>query len=75
GIGVFYVFISWMAIAGTGPEQAIALAQDPNRAGEIFYGPARQYLGEWTVGVFKLLVITGSFACGMAFHNCAARYL
>ena len=42
GIGVFYVFISWMAIAGTGPEQAIALAQDPNRAGEIFYGPARQ---------------------------------
>ncbi|MCS5881111.1 amino acid permease [Klebsiella pneumoniae subsp. pneumoniae] len=75
GIGVFYVFISWMAIAGTGPEQAIALAQDPNRAGEIFYGPARQYLGEWAVGVFKLLVITGSFACGMAFHNCAARYL
>ncbi len=50
GIGVFYVFISWMAIAGTGPEQAIALAQDPNRAGEIFYGPARQYLGEWAVG-------------------------
>ncbi len=50
GIGVFYVFISWMAIAGTGPEQAIALAQDPNRAGEIFYGPARQYLGSGRSG-------------------------
>ncbi|KHN51889.1 APC family permease [Pectobacterium fontis] len=75
GIGVFYVFISWMAIAGTGPEKAIALAQDPNQAAEIFYGPARQYLGEWAVAVFKILVITGSFACGMAFHNCAARYI
>ncbi|WP_279022971.1 APC family permease [Gibbsiella quercinecans] len=75
GIGLFYVFISWMAIAGTGPEKAIALAQDPNKAAEIFYGPARQYLGEWAVAVFKILVITGSFACGMAFHNCAARYI
>lgn len=75
GIGVFYVFVSWMAIAGSGPAEAIRLAQDPASAAEVFYGPTRLYLGEWAVSLFKLLVVTGSFACGMAFHNCAARYL
>jgi hypothetical protein len=33
----------------------------------VFYGPTRLYLGEWAVSLFKLLVVTGSFACGMAF--------
>lgn len=75
GIGVFYVFVSWMAIAGSGPAEAIRLAQDPATAAEVFYGPTRTYLGEWAVSLFKLLVVTGSFACGMAFHNCAARYI
>ena len=75
GIGLFYVFISWMAIIGTGIEQSIHLAQDPATAAEIFYTPTRQYYGEWAVTLFKTLVITGSFACGLAFHNCAARYL
>lgn len=75
GVGVFYVFVSWMAIAGTGPANAIQLAQNPATAAELFYGPARTYLGEWAVTLFKVLVITGSFACAMAFHNCASRYL
>ncbi|MGJ7613399.1 MULTISPECIES: APC family permease [unclassified Variovorax] len=75
GVGVFYVFVSWMVIAATGPTQAIRLAQDPATAAELFYGPTRQLLGEWAVLLFKLLVVTGSFACGMAFHNCASRYL
>jgi amino acid transporter len=75
GIGLFYVFISWMAIAGTGPQHAIDLAQDANTAGDIFYGPVRQYYGDWAVSMFNILLCTGSFACGMAFHNCASRYL
>ncbi|MCI1035889.1 APC family permease [Pseudomonas putida] len=75
GIGVFYVLVSWMAISGVGGEKAVQLAQNPATATEIFYTPTRLYLGEWAVGVFKILVVTGSFACGMAFHNCAARYL
>ncbi len=33
------------------------------------------HLGQWAVDLFKILLMTGSFACGMAFHNCAARYL
>lgn len=75
GVGVFYVFISWMAIVGTGPTHAIQLAQDSSSGGEVFFGPARTLLGTWAVDLFQVLLLTGSFACGMAFHNCAARYI
>lgn len=75
GIGVFYVVISWLAIVGTGPEKAVAIAQDTNTAGNIFFGPVQQHLGQWAVVVFEFLLMTGSYACGMAFHNCAARYI
>ena len=75
GIGIFYVLVSWLAIVGTGPANAIALAQDPKTAGDIFFGPVGANLGNWAVSLFKILLMTGSFACGMAFHNCAARYI
>jgi amino acid transporter len=74
GIGLFYVFVSWMAVAGTGPAHAIEIAQS-STPGDIFFGPVRHYYGEWAVTMFNILLCTGSFACGMAFHNCASRYL
>jgi amino acid transporter len=33
-----------------------------------------QYAGHWVTSVMSYLIITGSFACGMAFHNTTARY-
>ncbi|BBY58740.1 APC family permease [Mycolicibacterium sarraceniae] len=75
GVGLFYVFVSWMAIAGTGPQKSIELAQDADTASEIFFGPVRNYYGGWAITMFNVLLVTGSFACGMAFHNCASRYL
>ena len=75
GVGIFYVFISWMAIAGTGPQQAVDLAQSADTSSEIFFGPVRSTYGEWAITLFNVLLVTGSFACGMAFHNCASRYL
>lgn len=75
GVGLFYVFVSWMAIAGTGPQQAIDLAQSADTSSEIFFGPVRSTYGEWAITMFNVLLVTGSFACGMAFHNCASRYL
>jgi amino acid transporter len=75
GVGIFYVFISWMAIAGTGPQKSVELAQDPATAGNIFFDPVESTYGTWAITLFKLLLVTGSFACGMAFHNCASRYL
>lgn len=75
GVGLFYVFVSWMAIAGTGPQHAVELAQNADTSSEIFFGPVRSTYGEWAITVFNVLLVTGSFACGMAFHNCASRYL
>lgn len=75
GIGVFYILISWLAIVGTGPTNAIGLAQDSNTAPWIFFGPVQQNLGRWAAVMFQILLMSGSFACGMAFHNCAARYI
>jgi amino acid transporter len=73
GVGVFYVFVSWMAIAGNGLSQSVQIAQKD--AFSVFFDPTRQFVGQWAVLIFQWLIITGSFACGMAFHNCAARYL
>lgn len=75
GVGLFYVVVSWAAIVGTGPQQAVALAQDSSTAGQIFFGPVERNIGPWAVVLFEFLLMTGSLACGMAFHNCAARYL
>jgi amino acid transporter len=75
GVGIFYVFISWMAIAGAGPKRAVELAQDSATAGNIFFDPVQSTYGTWAITLFKLLLVTGSFACGMAFHQCASRYL
>jgi amino acid transporter len=75
GVGVFYVIVSWAALVGTGPQHAIALAQDSSTAGNMFYGVVEQNLGHWAVVLFEFLLMTGSFACGMAFHNCASRYI
>lgn len=74
-IGLFYVVVSWSAIVGTGPSQSIALAQDGATAGQIFFGPVEEHLGHWSVVLFEFLLMTGSYACGMAFHNCASRYI
>ncbi|MEU2061912.1 APC family permease [Streptomyces sp. NPDC013455] len=74
GVGVFYVFVSWMAITGNGEAAAVRAASSANPLA-MFFDPTERYVGHWAVDVMQWLMITGSLACGMAFHNCAARYL
>ncbi|MER6737274.1 APC family permease [Streptomyces puniciscabiei] len=74
GVGVFYVFVSWMAITGNGEAEAVKAASSANPLA-LFFNPTERYVGHWAVDVMQWLMITGSLACGMAFHNCAARYL
>lgn len=74
GVGVFYVFVSWMAISGNGEAEAVRAASSANPLA-MFFNPTERYVGHWAVDVMQWLMITGSLACGMAFHNCAARYL
>ena len=74
GIGLFYTFISWMAISGVGLSQSIETASG-DAPFELLFGPTRDFIGGWAVTTFEWLLITGSFACGFAIHNSAARYL
>jgi amino acid transporter len=75
GVGIFYVFVSWTALVGTGPQRAIALTQSSATAGQMFFIPVEQNLGSWAIVLFEFLLMTGSLADAMAFHNCAARYI
>ncbi len=74
GIGVFYTFISWMTISGNGLAQSVAVASGDDPF-QLLFGPTREFIGGWAVTTFEWLLITGSFACGFAIHNSAARYL
>jgi len=73
GLGLFYVFVSWMAVAGNGLSQSVTTARAD--AFSLFFNPTREFVGAWAVVVFQWLIITGSFAGALAFHNCAARYM
>jgi amino acid transporter len=74
GIGVFYTFIAWAVVSANGPAHSIELASGANPF-ELIYAPAREYVGPWAVVVFEWLVLGGTFACALAIHNSAARYL
>ncbi|BEK86554.1 amino acid permease [Nocardia seriolae] len=74
GVGFFYLFISWMTISGSGSDKAMELAASDNPM-NLFFAPTERYVGYWAVDTMQWLMVTGSLACGMAFHNCASRYL
>ena len=46
-----------------------------NNSANFFFVPARHYGGVFLKGCLSWFIITGSFACGMAFHNTTARYM
>src|SRR5216684_6212262 len=73
GLGVFYVITSWAPLGGY-PTVRAAVAQAQNNAANFYLTPATHYAGHWVSSIMSYLIITGSFACGMAFHNTTARY-
>ncbi len=73
GLGIFYTLTSWAAISGYhNMHDAANVAQ--NNSANFYFIPAKAFLGQWNQDLLSYLIITGSFACGMAFHNTAARY-
>ncbi|WP_394811182.1 APC family permease [Streptomyces xanthii] len=74
GVGIFYIYVSWMTIAGNGLSGAVKVSSSTSPL-DLFFNPAHSFIGAWAVDAFQWLLITGSFACGMAFHQCASRYL
>jgi amino acid transporter len=74
GLGTFYTFVSWMMIAGNGKQQAIEKANTDSIG--LWVDLAEDKLGGAFIGdIYLFLIIIGSFACGLAFHNAASRYL
>ncbi|HEX3492371.1 MAG TPA: APC family permease [Streptosporangiaceae bacterium] len=74
GLGVFYTLTSWAPLFGySSTHAAIAAAQ--SNAANFYLDPARTLAGGWVASIMSFLIITGSFACGMAFHNTTARYM
>jgi amino acid transporter len=74
GLGIFYVITSWAAISGYASTGAAAVQAQTNAYG-FFLDPAKQFGNEFLRDAMSYLIITGAFACGMAFHNTTARYL
>jgi len=73
GLGIFYTLTSWAPFAGYATNAAtIAAAQTSSST--FYIAPAQQYIGLGVDQALSILIITGSFACGMAFHNTACRY-
>jgi amino acid transporter len=73
GLGVFYILTSWAPFAGYSTVNAAAhqAQADPLH---YYFNPANDIAGHWVGSILSYLIITGSFACGMAFHNTTARY-
>jgi len=76
GLGVLYTFISWMFVTGWGMENTSAgvVGQFEGQYGSAFYPLTDRYFGELLTWAFELLIVTGSFACQLAFYNTANRY-
>src|SRR5918997_1474037 len=76
GLGILYVFLSWMFVTGWG-NQGAATAVASQYEGEIasaFYPLTDRYVGSGLTTIFEILIVTGSFACCLAFYNTAPRY-
>ncbi|MBX3067682.1 MAG: APC family permease [Microbacteriaceae bacterium] len=76
GIGLFYTIVTWATVVTNGADHAISLVTsegaDPTN---VFVEPLTNNWGSWAATAFYVLMVTGSFACSLAFHNSASRYL
>ena len=74
GLGLFYTFISAMVIAGNGAKTSIETSISASPL-DLFFNLVQTNLGGVLLDVYKGLLVIGSFACALAFHNAASRYL
>jgi amino acid transporter len=73
GLGILYTLTSWAPFSGY-PSLHAAAAQAVSNPAQYYLSPANAIGGRWLGSILSYLIITGSFACGMAFHNTTARY-
>ncbi|MGL4175539.1 MAG: APC family permease [Dermatophilaceae bacterium] len=74
GLGLFYTFVSAMVVAGQGRARALELSSGAAPV-DLWLTLVDANLGAAMVEVYRVLLVVGSFACAMAFHNAASRYI
>jgi len=68
----FYALLTWVLVLAYGKSDAMQVAlEDP---GNMVVNAAQDYLGQGVVWVIQILVVTGSFAAILSFHNAISRY-
>ena len=91
GLGVVYTFWSWMLVSAYGSAKnqwpwavstQYGIKTAPASVGlpkgdyaSVYYPVAQHFVGTWLKDLFEILIITGSFACSLAFWNTSNRYL
>ena len=69
---LFYALLTWVMVLAFGRSEALQVAlADP---GNMVVNAASDYLGSGVLLVIQILVVTGSFAAILAFHNAISRY-
>jgi amino acid transporter len=71
GLGIGYVITSLAFVSAFPESSLIKDAQNPDGP---FFVAMRDFGTNWLATVMQVLILTGSFACAMAFHNVAMRY-
>ena len=74
GLGLFYTFVSAMVLAGNGAKASVEASISASPL-DLYFGLVESNLGGLLLDVYKILLVIGSFACALAFHNAASRYL
>jgi amino acid transporter len=63
-----------MVIAGNGAKTSVETSISASPL-DLFFGLVKTNLGSVPLDIYKILLVIGSFACALAFHNAASRYL
>jgi amino acid transporter len=84
GLGVLYTFVTWMLVVAYGKSGIIPgllnQGSGPGQVASVFYPATDRAFGLDIGGeslltrAFELTIVTGSFACQLAFFNTATRY-
>lgn len=73
-IGVFFVFTTWLMIAGIGSANLIPTLESLDDPADFFFILADMYTNPTIVMIVGILLVSSLFAALSAFHNYIARY-
>lgn len=73
-IGAFFVFTTWLMVAGAGAENLIPSLQALSDPTSFFFELAGRYVGGPVPTIAGVLLVSSLFAALSAFHNYIARY-